>query len=328
MSHPAGQCRNRPAFVLTLFMILAAVLCAAVGGLGCRPAPTRPPPPAPVRIDPARFSGDRAFAEVKDLVALGLRDSNTPGSARAAEHLRQCLEARSIAARVDEFAAAMPGGTGVFRNVIGRVPGTQSGLIVLGAHYDTKSGMPEGFQGANDSGSGVGVLLELARLLQESAWQGPEIRLAFLDGEECVRDYGEHDGLHGSRRLARQLAAAPGPAGIRGVIIVDMVGDADLNVSLPRNGTPDLETRVFAAAQAEGVRSSFALFPGDVLDDHVPFLTAGIPAVDLIDFQYGSAPGLNDYWHAAGDRLEHVSPASLATVGRVVLRTLPGLAAR
>jgi len=106
-----------------------------------------------------------------------------------------------------------------------------------------------------------------------------------------------------------------------GVILADMVGDADLQIAIPRNSSPQLVSHVFAAAKAEGVRNHFSLSRGEVLDDHVPFLRTGMPAIDLIDFQYGSKTGLNDYWHTAEDTIDKISAESLELVGRVILRT-------
>ncbi|MCX7006757.1 MAG: M28 family peptidase [Kiritimatiellaeota bacterium] len=169
------------------------------------------------------------------------------------------------------------------------------------------------------------MLLELARLLKPG-WRGAaEFWLAFLDGEECRVEYGPHDGLHGSRHLAQQLAAAGRTNDVRAVILLDMIGDRDLSVTLPPNGDARLTALVLDAATAEGARAKFGLAPGGILDDHQPFLDAGMPAVDLIDFLYGSAPGLNDYWHTAADTPDKLSAESLQTIGRVVLRVLAAL---
>lgn len=110
------------------------------------------------------------------------------------------------------------------------------------------------------------------------------------------------------------------------MILMDMIGDRDLTVTLPRNVTPALASRVLQAAHAEGARHAFSLYPYEIGDDHEPFLQAGMPAVNLIDFQFGSAPGRNDYWHSPEDTLDKISAASLQTVGRVVVRVLNDVA--
>ena len=299
-------------------LVAAASLAAAAFALpSCKPTA-----PAAALPDPARFQGEQALAEVRGFLAIGPRDSGTDGARRGAEYLRDRLRALGVAAEIDEFREAAPGGTQVFRNVVGRIPGAGPDCVVVACHYDTKTGIAPDFVGANDGGSGVGVELEIAALRRGAARPAPcEIQLAFVDGEECVREYGPHDGLHGSRRLAARLAAE-GPERVRAVVVVDMIGDRDLTVTIPRNGTPALVSKVFAAAEAEGARTRFSWHPGGMLDDHVPFLDAGLPAVDLIDFEYGSAPGRNDYWHTREDTIDKLSAASLQTVGRVVVRVI------
>jgi glutaminyl-peptide cyclotransferase len=145
-----------------------------------------------------------------------------------------------------------------------------------------------------------------------------------VDGEECRLQFGPHDGLHGSRRLAGQLAT-PFRQPVRGVILLDMIGDRDLTVTLPANGTRQLTLLALEAARLVGARHQFRLSDSQILDDHQPFLDAGFPAVDLIDFSYGSAPGLNDYWHTAQDTTDKLSAASLTTMGQVVAEMLAQL---
>jgi glutaminyl-peptide cyclotransferase len=263
---------------------------------------------------------------VRALVALGPRDAGTPGAERAALHIRDRLAAAGVAAEIDAFADATPAGEATFRNVIGRIPGQGRGLIVLGSHYDTKSGI-ENFEGANDSGSSSGVLIEMARVFARGPAGGPEIQLVFFDGEEARVHYAANDGLHGSRRHATRLVREGRAEEVLGVIVLDMIGDRDLDISLPRNGTPALMTRVFDAAREEGARAKFSLHPNSIGDDHEPFLLLGMPAVDLIDFRFGSAPGLNDYWHTPADTLDKISEESLGIAGRVAIRVVNGLVA-
>jgi glutaminyl-peptide cyclotransferase len=230
-----------------------------------------------------------------------------------------------VEAEIDEFEDDTPGGRKTFRNVIGRIGEAGRKVIILGSHYDTKSGIGVGFQGANDSGSSTGLLLELASLLKAFPLPETETMLVFFDGEECSRSYGRNDGLHGSRRLARTLVESGSSRKVVGVIILDMVGDKDLNVSIPHNSTPGLCSAVFTAAHKQGVRSRFSQSRSNVLDDHVPFLDAGMPAADIIDFSYGSSAGLNDYWHTEEDTIDKLSAESLETVGRVTIRLIDSL---
>jgi glutaminyl-peptide cyclotransferase len=108
--------------------------------------------------------------------------------------------------------------------------------------------------------------------------------------------------------------------GVAAMILLDMVGDRDLTITIPRNSTPELVALAFDAARAEGVRKYFQLYPGHILDDHVPFGERGVPVVNLIDFHYGRAPGKNDYWHTAEDTMDKLSAESLEMVGRVAVR--------
>jgi glutaminyl-peptide cyclotransferase len=302
---------------LALFCMVG-VFCAS----GCGRAPEAEPRHVPI---PA-FDGAAAFRECADFVKLGPKPAGTPGAEAAAVYLERRLTAMGIEARIDTFEDAVPPGTGTFRNVLGRIPGDTNRIIVIAAHYDTKTGISVDFAGANDSGSGVGVVLEAMKAMAGVRRDGgAEIRAAFFDGEECRREYGPMDGLHGSRHLARQWVESGEARRVKAFILLDMVGDRDLTVTVPPNGTPALLEAVFGAARAEGVRDRFFLSPGGILDDHQPFLNAGIPSVDLIDFRYGSSPGGNEYWHTPADTMDKLDAASLDAVGRVVLRVMAGL---
>ena len=285
------------------------------------PPPGKPSLSSP-RLDPAAFSGERALAQTRDLVAFSPRDAGTTNAGLAARHLAQRLREAGLEVEIDEFQDDSPIGPLTFRNVLGRRPGTGPGVIVLGSHYDTKAGIGDGFEGANDSGSSSGVLLEMAAAARRAGPLAVSLLFVFFDGEECIRDYGRTDGLHGSRRLAGRLAESGAFGNVAAGIVLDMIGDTNLTVELPRNSSPFLCSAVLEASREENARDRFRLARGGVLDDHAPFLAAGMPAIDLIDFDYGSAPGLNDYWHTPADRMDKLSASSLQTVGRVAIRTV------
>ncbi|NQU10157.1 M28 family peptidase [bacterium] len=289
-----------------LLLLLVAV--------GCRP---RALPP----LDPLQVDGHRAWEQVEHLVAFGPRPSGSPALGRAGDYVTARLQAAGWEVEDQVFHAPTPRGPIQFRNLVARAPGaSRSGrpLILLGTHYDTKW-LPEiSFVGANDSGSGTAVLLEIAR----ACGPQPDVWLVFLDGEECVRQYGPEDGLWGSRFFVADLIAAGRADRVRALILLDMVGDADLQVTMPGNSSGDLVALAFQAATSLGYRDRFHYRPAEILDDHVPFRQAGIPAVDLIDFEYGSGPGRNDYWHTTADTLEKMSPASLEIVGRTTVRMI------
>ncbi|MBP7829026.1 MAG: M28 family peptidase [Kiritimatiellae bacterium] len=277
---------------------------------------------------PSGFSGAAAFEEVRRFVAVRPRDAATPGAERAAAYLHERLRELGVEAEIESFEDLCPVGTMVFRNVIGRLPGRGEGLVILSGHYDTQAGLGEGFEGANDGGSSTGLLLELGRWMAASPPWPWETWIVFFDGEEAMVRYGPTDGLHGSRHLARQLVESGRAGEVKAVINLDMIGDRDLTVTIPRNGASGLIAEVFEAARAEGVRDRFTLYPHEVGDDHDPFHQAGMPAVDLIDFYFGSGPRRNDYWHTPEDRMDKLSPESLDLVGRVVLRMLARMAER
>ena len=287
---------------------------------GCGGPPAAPQAAASAEA-PARFdvSGERALEEVRAFVELGPRDAGTPGAEKAAMYLRDRLEAIGLEAEIQEFREESPKGETTFRNVLGRIPGTSGKMILFGSHYDTKAGIA-GFAGANDSGSSTGLLLELARAMTPNAPHGMEIRFAFFDGEECMEEYGPADGFHGSRHLAQAMEADGSLSNVVAMILLDMVGDRDLTITIPRNSTPRLASLAFEAARAEGARKHFQLYPYMVGDDHDAFFRRGVSAIDLIDFHFGSAPGQNDYWHAAEDAMDKVSAESLGVVGRVAGR--------
>jgi len=310
---------------LTISLLFAAILYS----FGCRPAPS-PKAPAFTPIAPRVLDADSAMTEARALVALGPRVAGTPGARQAAGHLLVRLQAVGVQSTLDAFTDETPAGKTTFWNVMGVIPvaGRQAAKapwIFLGSHFDTKSGLGAGFEGANDSASSSGLLLELARVLQAAGPLPVNIGIAFFDGEECRHNYTARDGLHGSRHAARALCLNRRVDQVRAVIILDMIGDRDLTVTIPRNSTSDLVSRVFRAAAAENVRDKFALMAGALLDDHQPFLEAGMPSVDLIDFEFGSAPGRNDYWHTPQDTLDKLSAESLGIVGRVVIRVLNDL---
>lgn len=313
LRRPAGRMTlqmniyRAPIVTCLVTLVLAAVLVA-----GCR----RPQPPA--SWQPTDFDGQRALRHVERQVAFGPRPSGSAALAQTADYILAQLAAAGLQTEQQIFRAVTPRGEIEFRNVIGRTARAATPpLIIIGAHYDTKRLDPIPFVGANDAGSGVGVLLEMARV----AASEPNLWFVCFDGEEAELEYGPGDGLWGSRYFAERLATASAPP-VRAFILLDMVGDADLTITIPRNCSAELVEQVFAASRALGYRDHFRYRPADVLDDHVPFLLRGIPAVNLIDFEYGSAPGQNDYWHTAQDTLDKVSARSLQIVGRTALQLI------
>jgi glutaminyl-peptide cyclotransferase len=266
-----------------------------------------------------RFDGRAAMRHVERLVAFGPRPAGSAALAQARDYIVAELRRAGLEVRLQRFQAATPDGPLPMANVIGVIPGRRDELVVLAGHYDTKFFRDIRFVGANDGGSSAGVLIELAqRVRQEprefSHW------IVFFDGEEARRDWTPTDSLYGSRHMVAELKRTGELARVRAVIVVDMIGDKQLNIRREGSSTGWLTDLVWAAARRLG---HGAFFLADVLpveDDHYPFLRAQVPATLLIDFDYPA-------WHTAEDTLARLSSQSLQVVGEVVLESLPALEA-
>jgi glutaminyl-peptide cyclotransferase len=266
-----------------------------------------------------RFDGQAAMRHVERLVAFGPRPAGSPALARARDYIAGELGRAGLEVRLQRFQAATPDGPLPMANVIGVIPGRRDELIVLAGHYDTKFFRDIRFVGANDGGSSAGLLLELARAVRQvprefSHW------IVFFDGEEARRDWTPTDSLYGSRHMVAELGRTGELARVRAVIVVDMIGDKQLNIRREAASSGWLTDLVWAAARRLGHGGAFL---GDALpveDDHYPFLRAQVPATLLIDFDYAA-------WHTADDTLARLSPQSLQVVGEVVLESLPALQA-
>jgi hypothetical protein len=289
---------------------LAAALALASAAVGCGAGAAADAGIAP-RPTADRFDAARAFAELRRQVELGPRPAGSAASRQLAARLRTALPHGRF--------EAVPGG---LRNVVGRLPargrGARQKAVVVAAHYDTKD-LP-GFVGANDGASGTATVVELARALarRPAPVHRPEIRFVLFDGEEAPPEAESFlaGGLRGSRAY---LAAHRREIGR--VIVVDFVGDRTL--SLPREEGSDrpLWQELRAAAARVGVGSVFPpLRRGEIHDDHTPFARAGIPAIDLIDFEY-------PHCHTPEDTLDKVSARSLDAVGEALMELLIGFAA-
>jgi glutaminyl-peptide cyclotransferase len=276
------------------------------GGGDDRPAAT--PGAAVPKATVDRFDAPRAFALIRRQLAYGQRPAGSRALRRLAEVLRRQLPDGRF-----EPVRGHPG----LRNVVGTLPGSAP-AIVVGAHYDTEY-HPKGFVGANDGAAGTAAVVELARALRSTS--GREVRFVLFDGEEegpgCSNARFAECALRGSRAY---VAAHRG--GVGQMVLLDYIANKGLR--LPREGSSDtaLWARVRTAARSVGVG---AVFPSStettIYDDHTPFLRAGIPSVDLIDFSYRYADGVRD-------TLDKLSLASLDAVGETVYALVSELRAR
>jgi glutaminyl-peptide cyclotransferase len=279
------------------------------------------------------FDGERAMEHVRKQVGFGPRPAGSPALAECRKYLVSELKSYGLAVREQPFEAATPLGKVNMVNVIAELPGASADTIVVGSHYDTKR-TPAGFVGANDGGSSTGALLEIARVLADAAKQHkPDftVQFVFFDGEEAVVEWTDGDSVYGSTHYVEALDAAHH---VRGMVLLDMIGDRDLVLRRDMTSTKSLVDIVWQTAAGLGYSKHFVAATTAMDDDHVPFLDNGIPAIDLIDFEYGTeqkkfgAGGAsNAYWHTNEDTLDKLSTASLKVIGDVVITALPKIAA-
>jgi glutaminyl-peptide cyclotransferase len=272
------------------------------------------------------FSGEKAFAHVQQLVDFGPRPAGSDGLEKSRVYIEDQLRRSGWHVTRQAFSGDTPRGKIQFANLIADFPtqgNTASALFLLCSHYDTKAFDTIRFVGANDGGSSTGLLLELARVLGQHPNLARKIELVFFDGEEACESFSDKDGLFGSRFFARQLQKGGGKqpnrsathivaGGFRGGILFDMVGDRSLNITLPADSPADMARDIFASAEALKLRNYFSYFDRELIDDHVPLDAIGIPAIDIIDFDYPP-------WHTAGDTMDKISAQSLQIVGSVAL---------
>ena len=278
-------------------------------------APTETPAvptftPAP--LGGTTFDGEAAFVYLEEQVAFGPRWPGSPGHIAAGDHIIETLQALGWA--VEEQPLEYQGVQG--RNIIGRANEGAGPVIILGAHYDTRRVADETAgaveqqlpsPGAVDGASGVAVLLELARTLDLERIPH-EIWLAFFDlednGNEGLPGW---DWIVGSTYMAENLTITP-----QAVVVVDMVGDADQQFYYDGNSDQALRETLWNIAAGLGYGASFIPeLKYTMIDDHLPFARRGIPAVDIIDFDY-------PYWHTVEDTSDKASADSLHRVGRTV----------
>ena len=271
------------------------------------------PDPVPNGTQPAStnthqnsaFNGQRAYTDVETQVAFGPRSPGTEGH----DQIRAWMQDQIIAAgwQVEGQASEVMGHT--VYNIIAK-NSEEPPQIIIGAHYDSRmfadndpvvANQIKPVPAANDGASGVAVLLELARSLPKDT---VPVWLVFFDAEDNGLIQG-WDWILGSREFVKNNPSIQPQA----VVIVDMIGDADLNIYKEHNSNADITEEIWATAQSLGYEDKFIPeYKFSMIDDHTPFLEAGIPAVDLIDFDY-------PYWHTTGDTPDKVSAESLQVVG-------------
>jgi hypothetical protein len=281
------------------------------------PSLTLPPDSGP----PPAFDADRAMQYVKDIVKFGPRPLGSANHKKVEQYIASHLKGDEV--EDDSFTADTPVGKFPVHNIVAKFPGTKDGIIVFASHYDTNYPLRDTpYVGANDGASSSAVLLEIANQLRGKPREGYSIWLVWDDAEEAMipdteRDF-MSDSLYGITHLAEKWEAEGTLKKIKGFLLADMIGDADLNIDREGNSTPWLQSVVYESATRLGYQSHFFARSLPMDDDHLPFLKRGVPCVDLIDFLYGYN---NVFWHTSQDTVDKLSPKSMEIVGGVMLET-------
>jgi glutaminyl-peptide cyclotransferase len=333
MNVPQNRKGNLSASLRTAPVMLAAVLlCAAALACGSshssdasQAVKTAPPAPAPPASQTGGFDGARAWKYLEKIVSFGPRPPATPNIHREQAWLVSQLQSFGCQVSEDNFHAQTGVGNLAMENIIAKVPGHDPGILLLLSHYDTVR-LP-GFVGADDGGSSTALLLEIAHDIcgkpqQLTVW------IAFLDGEEeqtnfqteqqAQTTWTSDNNTFGSRELAASMDLSGDLKKVKALLLADMIGDANLDITRESNSTPWLEDLVWSVAKRMGYSQYFLNTYMSVTDDHTPFLSRHVPSADIIDFDY-------PYWHTTEDTLDKCSPHSLAVVGHVFLGSIQAL---
>jgi Zn-dependent M28 family amino/carboxypeptidase len=301
---------------LALALVILLV-CFNPSGLSHPPAQSKNPAQSSTAY---AVDAKRAFEHIKRMVELGPRPSGSDAIVKAQQYIGSELKSYGLKVLEQDFTATTPRGSVPMKNIIGELPGSRSDVVIIGGHYDTKR--QANFVGANDAGSSTAAVLELARALSKTK---PEYTLwfVFFDGEEAVVSWSAMNGMdntYGSRHFVDRLSRESVLSRVKAMILLDMVGDQSLNVKRESNSTGWLNEIIWGAARRLGHGEQFVEEEHSISDDHLPFLGKGIPAVDIIDFDYGPD---NEYWHTSEDRLDKVSGQSVKIVCDVVIAAIP-----
>jgi Zn-dependent M28 family amino/carboxypeptidase len=265
--------------------------------------------------------GGLAYSHVERLVGFGPRPPGSPAIAKSQAYITDVLKKLGLQVEHQDFLASTPNGPVSMKNIVGRTSQSGRSIVILASHYDTRLMANVAFVGANDGGSSTGLLLELARVLSQRR-NALTVWFVFFDGEESQHEWSETDSLYGSRYFVEKLKRDGQTQAVKAMVLMDMVGDRDLKLEDDASSTPDLMEPVRKSAIELGYGKYLAAAQKGIVDDHVPFIRAGVAAVDLIDYDYGFN---NSLWHTPNDTLDKISPHSLKIVGDIVVRTVENL---
>jgi len=293
---------TKPRRIIVISLLILVIVAIAVFLIKVLDKPLQP------------FNADRAWQDVLAQMQMGPR---TPGSAahqQAVEYIQAELKNAGWKVEIQQTESM---GHPV-QNIIAK-RGSGSPWVIFGAHYDSRLVADEDpvivnqtmpVPGADDGASGVAVLLEMARVLPKDP--GKQVWLVFIDAEDQGRITG-WDWILGAQAFAESLNSKP-----TAVVIIDMIGDTDLNIYREKSSDKAITDAIWKTAAKLGYSDQFINEEKyNMLDDHQPFLELGIPAIDIIDFDY-------PYWHTTSDTYDKISPASLAVVGNTLIAWLEG----
>jgi len=297
----------RGLFVATVLM--TSVVCTSAAQ----------PPQAPAQVP---FDGARAFEHLKAQVAIGPRPAGSTALRQTRAYLTRQLADMGVTMQEQPFIATTPIGPIEMVNLIAVLPGTRTDRILFTGHYDTKLYTDIVFVGASDGASSAALLVELVRSLKDRPREFT-YEFVWFDGEEAILEWDiDTDSTYGSRYYVQAAQKANALTRIKAMILVDMIGHKDLQIERDSHSTVWLTDIIWNAARRLGHGHIFRDVMTTIEDDHLHFVRAGVPSVDIIDLNHFNAQG---HWHTAGDNLDAVAPGSLQIVGDVVLAALPDI---
>jgi glutaminyl-peptide cyclotransferase len=269
---------------------------------------------------PLKFDSNRAWGHLQHVVSIGPRPAGSAAIEQTRKYIREQLTAMEFKAAEQAWDDETPLGKVHMVNLIVTIPGASRNRLAITGHYDTKLFREFPFVGASDGGSSTAFLIEMARVLKARK-NALTIDLIFLDGEEAVLEWRGNDHTYGSRHYVEAARRDGSLASLKAMVLIDMIGDRDLGIRRDSYSTPWLTDIIWQTAAKMKLSNYFLPAPTTVEDDHLPFLSAGVPSVDIIDLDY-------DAWHTRRDTLDNVSARSLQVVGDVLLAALPQIEQR
>ena len=261
------------------------------------------------------LSGARAMEHVKAQLAFGPRPPGSEALEQTRTYIEKQLTSYGLAVERDTFVSDTPYGRMKLVNLIARPSGPVKSAIVLSSHYDCKRMDGIQFVGANDPGASAGLLIELARVLAAKR-DGLDYWFVFFDAEEAFIEWSTFDSTYGSRHLAKRWKEDGTAERVKALILLDMIGDRNLDILRETNSTRWLMDLFFETARKGGYWEILSTYSAPIEDDHLPFLDRGYAAVDIIDLNYG--PG-NSFHHTAQDTIDKISADSMEKTGKAVM---------